>query len=83
VVFIEVEDKRLTIGQKESMNTDEILKYPASSGILHRFAGLMGKGLSLGLQPLTNAVLQGGIDPQAPYHHPHQGPEALGGFKIQ
>jgi hypothetical protein len=62
MVLIEVEDKLLTVGQDEQMNADEILKHLACSGVLNRFAGLMGKSLSLGLQAFADMMFQGRID---------------------
>jgi hypothetical protein len=44
------------------MNTDEILEHPARSGMRGRLTGLMGKGVTLGLQLLADAVFQGRKD---------------------
>lgn len=83
MVFIEIEDKRLTVGEDKPMNTDEILEHPARRGMRGRLTGLMGKGLPLSWQLLTKAVFQGRLDQQTQRHHPPQGHDALGGFKVE
>jgi hypothetical protein len=65
------------------MNPHHIGQDPSCSWMLHRLSLVMGKGRSLRLQRLTDAVLSGRIDESAARHHQQEGHEALGLVQIE
>ncbi|HZA29506.1 MAG TPA: hypothetical protein VE735_08015 [Gammaproteobacteria bacterium] len=50
------------------MNAHKQLKDPAQGGVLYGLAFLVGKGLLLAFEGLTETVFQGGIDQQREDH---------------
>ena len=82
-MLFQIKHEYLACLDNEQMNAYKQLKNPAHSGVLHGLTFLVGKGLLLLFEGLTEAVFQGGLDQQREGHDPHQRHEAFGRLQIQ
>src|SRR5918992_3325845 len=83
VMLFQIKHEYLACLDNEQMNAYKQLKNPVHGGVLHGLTFLVGKGLLLLFEGLTEAVFQGGIDQQREGHDHHQRQDAFGRLQIQ